>query len=103
MRESFGNSDTVNYELTIICRAVNGFICAFAQGFVKLISNVTPNVTEYRQAAPDGVWVPEGEIVRAIANRYTVRNQIENGEIDDLLLAHRYKAVCAQSYSLPWR
>ncbi len=31
-----------------------------------------------------------------LANRYTVRNQIENGEIDDLLM-HRYKAVCSQS------
>ncbi len=62
----------------MICRAVNGFICAIAQAFVKLISNVTA------KAALDGVWVPGGEIVPAIANRYIVRNLIENGEIDDL-------------------
>ncbi len=78
-------SDIINYEFTMICRAVNGFICAIEQAFVKLISNVTPKVTGCRQAAPDGVWVPGGGIVPAIANRYTVRSQIENGEIDDLV------------------
>ncbi len=72
-------SDTINYEFTMVCRAVNGFICAIAQAFVKLISNVTA------KAALDGVWVPGGGIVPAIANRYTVRYQIENGEIDDLV------------------
>ncbi len=63
----------------MICRALNGFICAIAQAFVKLISNVTP------KAALDGVWVPGGGIVPVIANRYIVRNLIENGEIDDLV------------------
>ncbi len=63
----------------MICRAVNGFICAIAQDFVKLISNVTP------KAALNGVWVPGGGIVPVIADRYIVRNQIENVEIDDLV------------------
>ncbi len=67
-------SDTINYALTRICTAVNGF-CAIAQAFVKLISNLTAKV------ALDGVWVPGGGIVPAIANRYIVRN----GEIDDLV------------------
>ncbi len=51
-------SDTVNYEYTMIYRrAVNGFICAIAQAFVKLISNVTA------KAALHGVWVHGGGIV----------------------------------------
>ncbi len=58
---------------------------------MNLISDVTAKVTGYRQAAPDGVWVPGGGIVLpctykiygGIANRNTVRSQIENGEIDD--------------------
>ncbi len=50
-----------------------------AHAFVKLISNVTA------KAALDGVWFPGGGIVPAIANRYIVRNRIENGEIDDLV------------------
>ncbi len=61
----------------MICRAVNGFICAIAQAFVQLISNVTT------KAALDGVWVLRGGIVPATANRYTTRNLIENGEIED--------------------
>ncbi len=42
-------------------------------------------MTGYRQAAPDGVWVPGRRIIPAITDRYTVRNQIGNGEIDDLV------------------
>ncbi len=45
---------------------------------MKLISNMTA------KAALDGVWVPRGGIVPAIANRYIARNLTENGEIDDL-------------------
>ncbi len=83
-------NDNVNYEFAIICRAVNGFICAIAQAVVKLISNVTAKVTGYRQGAADRVWVPGGGIVPAIAYRYTVRNQIENGEIDDLFYSYLF-------------
>ncbi len=50
-----------------------------AHAFVKLISNVTV------KAALDGVWFPVGGIAPAIANRYIVRNLIENGEIYDLV------------------
>ncbi len=46
---------------------------------MKLISNLTA------KAVLDGVWVPGGGIVPAIANRYIVRNLIENCEIDDLV------------------
>ncbi len=71
----------------LICRVVNGFICAIAQAFVNFISNVTAKVTGYREAAPDGVWGPGGGFVPVIANRYTDRNQMENGENDDLIYA----------------
>ncbi len=49
-----------------------------AHALVKLISNVTA------KAALDAVWVHGDGILPAIANRYIVRNLIENGEIDDL-------------------
>ncbi len=54
-------------------------LVAIVQAFVKLISKETA------KAALDGVRVPRGGIVPAIANRYTVRNLIENGEIYDIV------------------
>ena len=56
----------------------------------NLIGAVTAKVTGYRQAAIGGVWVPGGGVVLPCTykiygdakNRGTVRNRIENAEMN---------------------